>query len=113
MKPDYSGAAQARSARTSTSRKTPASATSSSRRSAPQDFMSRSSVSAGAAARIASRRVERAGDLRAQIEQHLRSESLAADALAQRLPLEQLHGNEALAVVLADFVDRADVRMVE
>ena len=29
------------------------------------------------------------------------------------LPLQQLHGDEAAAVVLADFVDRADVRMVQ
>ena len=42
--------------------------------------------------------VERGGDLRAEIEQSVRGKRPAADALAKRLPFEQLHGDEALAI---------------
>ena len=37
----------------------------------------------------------------------------APEAVAQRLALEELHGNEQRAGVLADFVNLADVRMVD
>src|SRR5277367_6061615 len=59
------------------------------------------------------RDVERAGDLPTEVEQRVRGERLSADALAKRLPFEQLHGDEALALMFADFVDGANVRMVQ
>ena len=37
----------------------------------------------------------------------------APQALGQRLALQQLHGDEQLAAVLADLVELADVRMVD
>ena len=37
----------------------------------------------------------------------------ALQALGQRLALQELHGNEELAGVLADFVDRHDIRVAQ
>ena len=57
--------------------------------------------------------VERVGDLRcpSQAVVHLAADGL--DAMLQCFALEQLHGDEMLVFVFADFVDGADVRMVE
>ena len=41
------------------------------------------------------------------------SSGLPGDAVLERLAIQKLHGDERLAVVLADLVDRADVRMVQ
>ncbi len=60
-------------------------------------------VAVGDAFRV--RRRERVGDLDREVEELIRLERLAGDALLQRLALEQFHGDEALAVKLADFVD--------
>jgi hypothetical protein len=38
---------------------------------------------------------------------------LAPDAMLERLPLEMLHHNEISAILLPDFVNRADVRMIQ
>ena len=35
------------------------------------------------------------------------------DPLIERLAFEQLHDNEALIAMLSDFVDGADVRMIQ
>ena len=59
------------------------------------------------------RRIQRVGDLDRQVEQRLNLERLAFDQVPEGLPFQQLHGNEWLAFVLADFVDGADVGMVE
>ena len=56
---------------------------------------------------------ERIGDLNAEIEKLLGLECPALDAMLESLALEQLHGDEWLAVVLADLVNRADVRMIQ
>jgi len=37
----------------------------------------------------------------------------AGDAARQRHPVEKLHGNECLLAMLADFVDRTDVGMIQ
>ena len=58
------------------------------------------------------RGAERFGDLHRQVEHGVELQ-LRRDALAKRLPLEQLHHDEGLAVVLFDVVNRADVRMVQ
>ncbi len=59
------------------------------------------------------RGVERVGDLDAEIEDLLQLERLALDAVLERLAFQELHGDEALALVFADFIDGADVGMVE
>ena len=33
--------------------------------------------------------------------------------MLQRLPVQELHGDERLAVLLADFIDRADIGMIQ
>jgi hypothetical protein len=48
------------------------------------------------------------------VAQHLLDwERSLREAGAQRLPLDQLHGDVGLALGFADLVDRADVRMVQ
>ena len=58
------------------------------------------------------RRVEAIRDLNRQIQQALSFQSLSADHLPERLPFQQLHGDERLTIEVVDFVDRADVRVV-
>ena len=48
-----------------------------------------------------------------QIQDLVRVQRLAQDALLQRLPLQQLHRDEVLAFVLVDVIDRADVGVIE
>ena len=38
---------------------------------------------------------------------------VATQPLLERLPLQEFHRNERLSFVLSDFINRADVRMVE
>ena len=59
------------------------------------------------------RGIERVGDLLAEIEQIVDRQRTARDARLQRLAFQQLHHHELLAVVLADVVQRADVRMAQ
>jgi len=53
------------------------------------------------------------GDLDAQIEHRLGLHRLTADSVPERLPLQQFHGDEGSPIDLIDFVDRADVRVVQ
>ena len=60
----------------------------------------------------AMRRVERARDLDGQRERGVDwQRPLCQPSLSERLAVEQLHHEERRAVVLADVVQRADVRM--
>jgi len=61
----------------------------------------------------AMRAIERIGDLDAVTNDVRERQRPARDALGERLAFEQLHHQIAAAVVLADVVQRADVRMVE
>src|SRR5271168_35302 len=56
---------------------------------------------------------ERVGDLNAEIEKLFGLEGAAFDAMLESFALEQLHGDERLAVVLTDLVNRADVRVIQ
>jgi hypothetical protein len=52
------------------------------------------------------------GDLHREVEEPLRREGIGGDELAQRLSLNQLHGDVRRTVRLADVVDRQDVGVV-
>src|SRR6202043_1601578 len=58
-------------------------------------------------------RIERPGDVNCELEQLVRGQRPAQDALTQSHPFQQFHHDEILTVLLADLVDGADVRMVE
>ena len=62
---------------------------------------------------LAVRRVQRIGNLRADVEQGAEVERPSAQPLVERLALEQLHRQIALSLVLVEAVDRADVGMVQ
>ena len=57
--------------------------------------------------------VERVRDLDGQVEDLVRGERLADDALFERPAFEELHGDEMPALVLVDVEDGADAGMVE
>ena len=57
--------------------------------------------------------VERVGDFDGQSEERLVVERASGDAMLEGRALEKLHGDEGLAFVPADFVDGADVGMVQ
>ena len=59
------------------------------------------------------RGVERIGDLDAEVEQVVERQRAARDALLERLALEQLHHHEVLALLFADVVKDADVRVTQ
>jgi hypothetical protein len=48
-----------------------------------------------------------------ELEQVVERQGPIADAVLQRLAVEQFHDQEPLTVVLADVEERADVRVVE
>ena len=58
-------------------------------------------------------RVQGIRDLDAQIEYRFDLQRLASDSVPERLPLQQFHGNEGSSVRFVDFVDCADVRVVQ
>ncbi len=58
-------------------------------------------------------RVQRVGNLDSQMDQFVNLEGLGRNAMLERLPFQQLHGDEGLASELISVVNRADVRMVE
>ena len=59
------------------------------------------------------RGVERVGDLDGIVEEQRPSAAACRDAPAQRRAVEHLHDEERQVAVLADVIERADVRMVE
>ena len=56
---------------------------------------------------------ERVGELQAVANDLLGGQGTGGEPRVERLSLDELHRDVGLAVRLADFVDRADVRMVE
>jgi hypothetical protein len=48
-----------------------------------------------------------------QFQRLLQRQGLAGNSFLQRLTVETFHGNKRLAIVLADFVDGANVGMVQ
>src|SRR6266705_579146 len=57
--------------------------------------------------------IEPIRDLNSEVEEQIGRQSLASDSILQSLALEQFHGDEVLALVLADVVNRADVRVIQ
>ena len=58
-------------------------------------------------------RVQGVGDLDADVHQLMDLERTGQQPIAQGLPLHQLHDDEGVALVIADVVDGADVRVVQ
>ncbi len=61
----------------------------------------------------AMRCLQRIGNLDGQLEQRVQRQRSRADPLLQRRPLEILHHDERPPVLLADVVDRADIRVIQ
>jgi hypothetical protein len=59
------------------------------------------------------RGLQRIRDLNGEIQQLADRHRLATHSRAERLPLDQFHHDEMLLVVAIDFVNRADVGVVE
>src|SRR5580700_12249612 len=59
------------------------------------------------------RSIERVGDLNAYIYDLIERHRAAGDAMLERLAVEILHGDEPLAIAFIDFVDGADIRMIQ
>ena len=57
--------------------------------------------------------VKRIGNLDSQRQQQFGFERTPCDAVLQGHAIEELHRDERMAIVLADFVNRADVGMVQ
>ena len=58
-------------------------------------------------------RIECVGNLSAQLQHLLERQRLAGNAVLQRFAVEKLHRDERLPALLTDFVDGANVGMVE
>ncbi len=59
------------------------------------------------------RGIETIRDLNADLEQLGDFDGSPGDAMLQRLPLEQLHGDERPALEFADVINRANIRMIQ
>ena len=59
------------------------------------------------------RGVERIGDFDGQCENLVYFQRTAGDAMLQRHAIEKFHGNEGFAVLVVNFVDRADIGMIQ
>src|SRR5271169_4242455 len=57
--------------------------------------------------------IERVGNLNGDVEYGLSVQRAAGDAVLQRRPVQKLHGDERLPVLLTDVIDRADVGVTE
>ena len=59
------------------------------------------------------RSIERVGDFDGESEEVFDVNGAAVDAVLERLAIEKFHGDEGLAILLADVVNRANVGMVQ
>ncbi len=59
------------------------------------------------------RRIERVGDFDGEGEEVFDVHRAAVDAVLERLAIEKFHGDEGVAIPLADIVNRADVGVVQ
>ena len=56
--------------------------------------------------------IERIGDFDCDRERSFNIHRTACDAVFQRQAIKKFHGDEAFAIVLANFINRADAGMV-
>ena len=61
----------------------------------------------------AMRGVQRVGNLDAHVEHRVQAQRTRGEPILQRRPLQILHDDERSPVLLADVVDRADIRVVQ
>ena len=59
------------------------------------------------------RGVQRVGDLDAHLERRIQVERTGGQPIRQRHSVEKLHDDEGAPVLVADVVDRADVRVIQ
>src|SRR5262249_46257485 len=57
--------------------------------------------------------VESLGDLNAKLENLIERKRFAVDVIAQRIAVDELHGDEGAAVLFADVVNGANAGMIE
>jgi len=57
--------------------------------------------------------VERVGNVDRDVQEALKIERSSGDEVLKGMTLEKLHGDEATAVVFANFVNGADVRVIQ
>jgi hypothetical protein len=62
---------------------------------------------------FAVRGVERVGNLRCQFKELLKRDRAVGEAMLERFAGEHLHHNEVASTGLGDFVDGADIRMIQ
>src|SRR5262249_51876773 len=59
------------------------------------------------------RRVQCIGDLYRQLKEPLRRQGAFIRNILQSLPLQKLHGNEGMALILIDAINGANMRMIQ
>jgi hypothetical protein len=59
------------------------------------------------------RSVERVRNTNRQIQQKIRLERPSGNPMLQRRAVQKFHGDKCVAVLIVNFVDRADVRMIQ
>ncbi len=59
------------------------------------------------------RGVQSIGNFNGESQQYVRLDGSAGDAVLQGQAVQKLHGDERLVTVFSDFVDGADIRMVQ
>ena len=57
--------------------------------------------------------IETVGDFNGQVQDEACLQRRTRDAMLQRHSIQKFHGNECLPVLIVNFVDRADIRMVQ
>ena len=62
---------------------------------------------------LAVRRAERVRNLNPHLQHLFQRQRLARNAMLQRRAVHEFHGNKRLAVQLANFINRADMRMIQ
>ena len=57
--------------------------------------------------------IQSIGNLNRQSKEDIHLNRLSVDAMLQRNPVQKLHGDKRLAMLVVNFIDRADVGMIQ